>query len=186
MIPPHVQTASPRSSKRLRLAFAALALCMASACAQSPGPVAAPPASTSTSTSPAEDAAAAAFAGRWAYAQSCGWQHSAHLEFRATADGIRGAWSDGTRVGGENGELQGRLRDGKLFVRFCREADGKAPGICPNFDIETSYVVRNDGQLVWYREYGADGYRPYLTLHPAVAGADVPTDDDCPEDDAAH
>lgn len=182
MIPPHVQTASPRSSKRLRLAFAALALCMASACAQSPGLVAAPPASTST----AENAAAAEFAGRWAYAQSCGWQHSAHLEFRATADGIRGAWSDGTRVGGENGELQGRLRDGKLFVRFCREADGKAPGICPNFDIETSYVVRNDGQLVWYREYGADGYRPYLTLHPAVAGADVPTDDDCPEDDAAH
>ena len=181
VIPPHVPTASLRSPARLRLAFAALALCMASACAQSPGAVVAPPASTS----PAEKAAAATFAGRWAYVQSCGWQHSAHLEFKTTADGIRGAWSDGTRVGGESGELQGRLRDGKLFVRFCREADGKAPGICPDFDIETSYVVRNDGQLVWYREYGADGYRPYLTLHPAVAGADVPTDDDCPEDDAA-
>lgn len=181
MIPPKVQTASPRSPKRLRLAFAVLALCMASACAQSPRLVAAPPASTST----AENAAAATFAGRWAYAQSCGWQHSAHLEFRATADGIRGAWSDGTRVGGESGELQGRLRDGKLFVRFCREAEGKAPGICPDFDIEKSYFVRKDRQLVWYREYGADGYRPYLTLHSAVAGADVPTDDNCPEDAAA-
>lgn len=155
---------------------------MASACAQSPGPVAA---TAPASGSPAETPAATTFSGRWAYAQSCGWQHSAHLEFRATAEGIRGAWSDGTRVGGESGELQGRLRDGRLFVRFCREAEGTAPGICPDFDIEKSYVARKDGQLVWYREYGADGYRPYLTLHPAVAGADVPTDDDCPEDDAA-
>ena len=176
MIPPNVQTESLRSPTRLRLAFAVLALCMASACAQSSGPVAAAPDSAK---------ATATFAGRWAYAQSCGWQHSAHLEFRATADGIRGAWSDGTRVGGESGELQGRLRDGKLFVRFCREAEGKAPGICPDFDIEKSYFVRKDRQLVWYREYGADGYRPYLTLHSAVAGAEVPTDDDCPEDDAA-
>ena len=178
MIPPNVQTESLRSSTHLRLAFAVLALCMASACAQSPGPVAAAP-------SPDSAKATATFAGRWAYAQSCGWQHSAHLEFRATADGIRGAWSDGTRVGGESGELKGRLRDGKLFVRFCREAEGKAPGICPDFDIEKSYVVRKDRQLVWYREYGADGYRPYLTLHSAVAGAEVPTDDNCPEDAAA-
>lgn len=178
MVAQQIQAYPFRALPRLRRSVAVLALCMVSACAQFPGPAAA----TSSGAAAKETAA---FFGRWAYAQSCGWQHSAHLEFRTTADGIRGAWSDGTRVGGESGELQGRLRDGKLFVRFCRDAEGKAPGICPDFDIETSYVVRKDGQLVWYREYGADGYRQYLTLQPAIAGADVPTDDDCPDDDAA-
>jgi len=179
MISPHVQMHPFRSLAWLRLAFAALALCMASACAQSPGPVA-----SAASASGSRDAAAA-FAGRWAYAQSCGWQHSAELEFKATADGVRGTWSDGTRVGGDSGELRGTLRDGKLFVRFCRDADGKAPDACPNFGPEQSYVARKDEQLTWYRSNGAAGYRDYLTLHPVVAGAEIPTDDDCPDDEAA-
>ncbi len=175
---PNVQAASLRFPVCLRLAFVAMAVCMASACAQSPGPIAAAP-------SPDSSTAAAAFAGRWAYAQSCGWQHSAELEFNATADGIRGTWNDGTRVRGDSGELQGTLRDGKLFVRFCRDAGGNASDACPNFGEEQSYVARKDERLTWYRSNGAGGYREYLTLHPAVAGADVPTDDDCPEDDAA-
>lgn len=178
VIPPHVQTRSLRSLPWLRLASMALALCMVSACAQSPAPVAAAPATDSANE-------AAAFVGRWAYAQSCGWQHSAELEFKATADGVRGTWNDGTRVRGESGELRGTPRDGKLFVGFCRDADGKAPDACPNFGPERAYVVRKDKRLMWYRNDGADGYRTYLTLHPVVAGAEIPTDDDCPDDKAA-
>lgn len=179
MIPPQILQASPfRARPWLRLALAALALCMASACAQSPGPIAAAPASA-----PADGAAA--FAGRWMYAQSCGWQHSAELELKTTADGIRGTWNDGTRVRGDSGELRGTLRDGKLFVRFCRDAEDKASDACPNFSEEQSYVARKDERLTWYRSNGAGGYREYLTLHPVVASADVPTDDDCPEDEAA-
>jgi hypothetical protein len=180
VIPPHVQTASPRSSKRLRLAFAALALCMASACAQSPGLVASPPASTSA----AETAAAAAFAGRWAYAQSCGWQHSAELEFKTTAEGVRGTWSDGTRVRGEAGELSGEYRDGKMFLRFCRDDVAESdPEACPDFRAEDAYVVREAGNLIWYRASGADSYRRYLELSPVIVGQDIPKDDRCPEED---
>ena len=162
---------------RLRLAFAALALCMASACAQSPMPA---------SAAPAVDRAdpAAAFVGRWAYVQSCGWQHSAELEFAAAPDGIGGTWNDGTRVRGDSGELRGIPRDGKLFLRFCRDADGKMSDACPNFGPEQSYVARKGEQLAWYRNHGADGYREYLSLHRVVAGAAIPTDDVCPEDDA--
>ena len=179
MISSQLQTSPLRSLPWLRLAFAALALCMASACAQTPGPLAA--------ATPASDAAneAAAFAGRWAYAQSCGWQHSAELEFRSTAGGIRGTWSDGTRVRGESGELRGTSRDGKLFLRFCRDADGAGPDACPNFGAEQSYVARKGKQLMWYRSDGAAAYREYLTLHPVVDGAEIPSDDDCPDDEAA-
>lgn len=180
MIPPHVQTASFRFPARLRLAFAALALCMASACAQSPGPVAALPASTS----PAENAAAAAFAGRWAYAQSCGWQHSAHLELKTTAEGIRGTWSDGTRVRGEAGELSGEYRNGKIFLRFCRDDVVESdPEACPDFRAEDAYVVREAGNLIWYRASGAGSYRRYLELSPVIVGQDIPKDDRCPEED---
>jgi hypothetical protein len=179
VIPPHVQTSSFRSRPWLRLAFAALLLSMASACAQPRGPVASAPVPDSAN----ETTAAAAFAGRWAYAQSCGWQHSAELELRAAPDGIRGTWNDGTRVRGENGELIGSLRDGKLFLRFCRDADGQASDICPNFGPEESYIARKGEQLAWYRSHGVDGYRGYLDLHRVVAGAQLPTDDVCPEDD---
>ena len=178
MTPSHFQANPLRSLPWQRLGFAMFALCMASACAQSPGPIAAAPASH-----PAKGATA--FAGRWAYVQSCGWQHSAELEFETTADGIRGTWNDGTRVRGESGELRGSLRDGRVFVRFCREADGKGADVCPDFGPEQAYVVRKDERLIWYRSDGAAAYRKYLTLHPVVAGAEIPTDDDCPDDEAA-
>lgn len=178
MIPSQLQTSPLRPLLWLRLAFAALALCMASACAQSPGPVAAP--------APSSDSAkeTAAFAGRWAYAQSCGWQHSAELEFKATADGIRGTWSDGTRVRGEAGELSGEYRGGKLFLRFCRDDVAENdPGACPDFRAEDAYAVREAGNLIWYRASGANSYRRYLELHPVIAGQDIPKDNRCPEED---
>jgi hypothetical protein len=180
VIDPNVQAASLRFPACLRLAFVAMVVCMASACAQSPGPVAAPPASTSA----AETAAVAAFAGRWAYAQSCGWQHSAELELKTTAEGIRGTWSDGTRVRGEAGELSGEYRDGKMFLRFCRDDVAENdPEACPNYRAENAYAVREAGNLIWYRASGADSYRRYLEMHPVIAGQDIPKDDHCPEED---
>ncbi len=177
MIAQPIQTYPFRALPWLRRSAAVLALCMASACAQFPGPAAA----TSSGAAAKETAA---FFGRWAYAQSCGWQHSAHLELKTTAEGIRGTWSDGTRVRGEAGELSGEYRDGKIFLRFCRDDVAESdPEACPDFRAEDAYVVREAGNLIWYRASGADSYRRYLELSPVIAGQDIPKDDHCPEED---
>jgi hypothetical protein len=152
---PHFQ----RLPAWFRFMLAAWALCLAGGCAQSPGPAVW---DAVTRTSPR---AIDAPVGRWAYAQSCGWEHSAQLEVSAVSDGIRGIWSDGTRVRGDSGELRGTLRDGKWFLRFCSDADTEGQQTCPDFGAESSYVVPKDGRLKWYRKHGTDGYREYLSLH---------------------
>lgn len=171
-IPPHPQTNRLRTPSYLRLVFVALALCSAGAC---------------TSTGAASDSAKAAepFVGRWLYAQSCGWEHSADLMIHPGSGVLEGTWADGTRVRGDNGTLRGTPRDGKLFLRFCSDAEGEGTDICPNFGPEESYLVRKRGQLVWYRAYGADGYREYLTLDRFVLGDQVRYDDECPDDASA-
>lgn len=128
--------------------------------------------------------AAQAYVGTWRYVQTCGWQHSADLQFDTVADGIRGHWSDGHRAGGQSGELRGESREGKVFLRFCR--DDIAPGqadACPRFGAEAGYVVREGEALAWYRSSGAAGDQPYLRLHRVVEGRDVPVDDRCPDQD---
>lgn len=122
--------------------------------------------------------------GSWAYGQSCGWQHSASLEFLTESEGIvHGTWADGTRVRGESGELLGTWRDGKLFLRFCRiDVDDTDPQACPNYGAEDAYVVRSDRKVVWYRSGGGADYWKYLELHPYTEGTPIPVDDDCGED----
>lgn len=147
-------------------------------------------ASRTESAAPAGDPAAGGakaksqdVVGIWAYAQSCGWQHSADLDIaRVTGGGFGGRWSDGHRAGGQSGELRGELRDGKLYLRFCRDdlAAGQA-GACPDFGAESAYAVRNGERLEWFRSDGAEGYRHYLSMHPVVEGKAVPVDDRCAE-----
>ncbi len=172
LISPHARTNAFRAWPWLRLACVALALCMAGACA-----------STGAASDPAK--AAEPFVGRWLYAQSCGWEHSADLMIHPGSGVLEGSWADGTRVRGENGTLRGTPRDGKLFLRFCRDAEGEGADICPNFGPEESYLVRKRGQLVWYRAYGAEGYREYLTLDRFVLGDKAGYDDECPDDASA-
>jgi hypothetical protein len=151
-------------------------LCMLlSACAQPP---------VLSSPSSAIAATADAFVGRWAYVQSCGRQHSAELELvAASGGGIAGSWNDGTRVAGDDGELRGTLvGDGRLAVAFCStgaQAGGRR--VCPQFGPVDGYLARERDVLGWYRRQG-DTHTRYLTLHRVIAGTEIPTDDDCPEE----
>lgn len=130
--------------------------------------------------------AASEFAGSWGYRQSCGWQHSAHLELSASGAAVSGSWDDGTRNGGDSGRVSGALREGRLYLRFCSESvpAGKA-GACPEFGPESAYLASEDGALSWYRKSG-DSYQPYLKLHPAGDGRSVPDDTSGCEDAAAE
>ncbi|SFK98733.1 hypothetical protein SAMN04487938_2832 [Lysobacter sp. cf310] len=146
--------------------------------AAAPAPAAAP------AVAPVVAAPKQEFSGQWAYRQSCGWQHSAHLELVESGNGVSGRWDDGTRARGDNGQLQGELRDGRLYLRLCSEgeAGGKIP-TCPNYGEASAYLAREGAALGWYRKSG-DGYRPYLKLHPAGAGQAVPDDTSGCEEDA--
>ena len=178
MISPAVQENPLRSLPRLRATLAVLCLCLTAACAQSLAPAA-------TVMAPAQDEdSSSAFIGRWAYTQSCGLKHSAELELSAAVDGIHGAWNDGTRIRGDSGELRGALRADKLWLSFCRDMGTGDPEACPNFGPERAYATLDHGRLVWYRNYGTDGYREYLRLHRVIANAEIPTDDHCPEADS--
>ncbi|UHQ21731.1 hypothetical protein LVB77_13735 [Lysobacter sp. 5GHs7-4] len=121
-------------------------------------------------------ASVAEFAGDWGYRQSCGWQHSAHLELKAAGAAVTGSWDDGTQTSGDSGQLLGSLREGRLYLRFCSEdvAAGK-PGACPDFGRESDYLTREGDTLVWFRASGT-GHQPYLKLHPTDSGRAPPDD----------
>ncbi|RDZ28827.1 hypothetical protein DX914_06870 [Lysobacter silvisoli] len=157
--------------------------------AQASAPVAAsaaaPQAAAAAAPAPASADSKQAFSGQWAYRQSCGWQHTAHLDIAESGNSASGSWDDGTRANGDSGQLQGELRDGRLYLRLCSEgqASGKIAA-CPNFGEASAYVVREGAILAWYRKSG-EAYRPYLKLHPAGAGQTVPDDTTGCEEDAA-
>jgi hypothetical protein len=177
MISTRAQAIPFRASTGLRAVLAIFALCLMAACAQSPGPAAS--AQAPGSADPVD-----VFVGRWAYVQSCGWQHSAELELVAAGDAVQGTWSDGTRVGGDDGELRGTLRDGHLYLAFCSSGPQAGGSVCPQFGAQgDAYLAREGDTLAWHRRQGTASTR-YLTLHRVVAGVEIPTDDDCPDTDA--
>jgi hypothetical protein len=162
----------------LHAVSAVFALCLTAACAQSPGPAA--------SGRTPEHGTASDFVGRWAYVQSCGWQHSAELELvakgdDAKGDDIRGTWNDGTRAAGDDGELRGTLRDGRLYLAFCSSGSQAGGSVCPQFGAQDGYLLREGKTVGWYRDQGGASTR-YLTLHRVVEGVEIPVDDQCPDD----
>lgn len=130
-------------------------------------------------TSPAM--AAAGFQGDWAYHQTCGWRHAAGVSLKVRDGKVTGNWSDGSARGiGEQGSLQGDIRDGKLYVHFCTDSpEQMASDVgCTNFDTtQTDYFVLRGDQLDWYRQ--SDDNAKYLTLHRKIAGKKTPTDNHC-------
>lgn len=158
------------------------------ASAQASAPAAASAAASPPAAAAAPEPAASKheFSGQWGYRQSCGWQHTAHLDIAQSATGASGSWDDGTRADGDSGRLQGELRDGRLYLRLCSEgAAGGKIAACPDYGEASAYVVREGATLAWYRKSG-EAYRPYLKLHPAGAGQTVPDDTAGCEEDAAE
>lgn len=116
------------------------------------------------------------YAGGWAYAQSCGMEHSARLDLEAAGDGrVNGLWNDGTRVSGESGRVSGRVNGDRLDLNFC--ADEEAD--CPLPTGRPDAFLRREGQkMAWYRSSG-DRHDRYLILHPVRGEASPPLDTSC-------
>ncbi|MFO3707295.1 hypothetical protein ACI6Q5_20505 [Xanthomonas codiaei] len=73
------------------------------------------------------------FANKWASATACGSGHFLSMELEQQNAHVTGAWSEGTNARGGGGKLQGDVRSGQLYVRYCSD-DGEAGyAACPNF-----------------------------------------------------
>ncbi len=123
------------------------------------------------------------FEGHWLYAQPCGWQHGAELRLLQTGSVVKGSWSDGHRVKVWGGELQGNVRGGKLFIRFCSDgAWGDESHVCPELGSESAYFVRQGEALVWYTKK-EEAFGEYVTLHRIAKGKHLPKDNKCPNEE---
>jgi hypothetical protein len=108
------------------------------------------------------------FEGDWYYGSDCDFGHYVTLGLKRAGQRYSGHWSDGTRVRGSQGELQGEVGKGELLVQRCDDGTevGGAPD-CPKFGEAHDVLVRTGNSLVWSRVY--DGKRtPYVTLHRAA------------------
>ncbi|OZI61898.1 hypothetical protein CAL28_21905 [Bordetella genomosp. 11] len=125
---------------------------------------------------------AAGFQGDWVYQQTCGWRHAAGVSLKVRDGKATGNWSDGSGRGiGEQGSLQGDIRDGKLYAHFCTDSpEQMASDVgCTNFDTtQADYFVLRGDQLDWYQPWGKKNVK-YLTLHRKIAGKRTPTDNRC-------
>jgi len=120
------------------------------------------------------------FVGEWAYAQGCDRKHTATLRIQHESERkVAGTWDDGTMTSGSDGALIGGIRDGKLYLRFCRNTQQQGRDSCPAFAAEDSYLVRDGNRLVWYRKYGKTEYVEYLRLHHVTQGQPPPLDNNC-------
>ncbi|MFC4275100.1 hypothetical protein [Achromobacter aloeverae] len=122
-------------------------------------------------TDAAPAAGLAQLEGKWSYASDCNFGHYAEMEVKPDGSGksATGTWSDGTRTGGEAGDLSGRLEGDKLYVLLCTEDDMHDGGKCAIGDRKNvgGYLRREGKKLAWYRliGQGADAkYEKYLEL----------------------
>lgn len=114
------------------------------------------------------------FSGLWSYRKDCGFGHMASLDIRQEARLLVGSWSDGTRVGGDAGQLRGDVNEKGASVQFCSEVAQPPDVACPAYQDE-GYLKRVGEQLVWYRLSGGKSV-PYLTLDRIAPGGETPVD----------
>ncbi|MXV11149.1 hypothetical protein DYQ93_08955 [Xanthomonas sp. LMG 8992] len=122
------------------------------------------------------------FSGEWAYAKRCDLGHYLSLHLKQHGDRVTGDWSEGTNVRGSDGQLQGQVRGGRLYVRYCSDDGERGYATCPAFSGPEDQFQLENGQLVRYEKYGSD-YRRTVALYPDIEGKEVPFDQQCADQD---
>lgn len=154
----------------------AAAACLAAACsgkttgAAAQGAASAP---TAVLNAPAAVVASRAeFVGPWSFATRCNSGHYVTLDIDFNRGNVTGAWSDGTDIRGNDGDLRGLVRGDRLIVQRCAKAveSGGEP-VCPSFEKSHDYFVRQGLKLVWFQ---TDGGTPmqYVLLKKGDSKAD--------------
>jgi hypothetical protein len=124
------------------------------------------------------------FNGKWIYEQTCGPQQVASVRLSQKGSDVTGEWSDGsTRGSGVYGQLKGKLKNNRLFVRYCGGDESAGYGICPKYAAEVSdYFVRQGKDLVWYKKTNKKlglEYERYLVLYSTINDNSTIVDSHC-------
>jgi hypothetical protein len=137
-------------------------------------------AATAAKTPPAQR-----FGGHWTYSNDCQFGHYVDIDLVQNGASVTGSWSDGTRVEGWDGLLNGNIRDGKLHAKYCGTEANSGHAVCPGYDAnESDYFARRGHDLVWYKSvgHGADrSFEKYAVLHPSAKGEHEAVAGDCPD-----
>ncbi|MEA9740011.1 hypothetical protein VDF74_13725 [Xanthomonas campestris pv. raphani] len=129
-----------------------------------------------SNASPPASAVGAKFAKKWVYATQCDSGHFLSLDLHQQNSHVTGDWSEGTDARGGGGKLEGDVRNGKLYVRYCSD-DGEAGyEACPKFSGEEDHFVLEQGNLVRYQKFGAE-YKRDVLLRPDVQGQQIPAEE---------
>ncbi|SOO11267.1 MULTISPECIES: hypothetical protein [Xanthomonas] len=128
------------------------------------------------SASPAASAMDANLAKKWAYATRCDSGHFLSVDLHQQKNHVAGEWSEGTNARGGGGKLEGDMRNGKLYVRYCSDDGGAGYDACPTFSGEEDYFVLEQGALVRYQKFGSE-YKRDVALRPDVEGQQIPAEE---------
>lgn len=104
------------------------------------------------------------FTGTWEYGKKCGFGHFVTISLKQSGDSASGTWSEGTMVKGSDGQLTGKLRGNRLYVRYCGRDEASGYTVCPEFDAESDYLIRVGDSLIRFRMFGT-AYRKDISLH---------------------
>ncbi|WP_158883732.1 hypothetical protein [Rhodanobacter sp. L36] len=137
-------------------------------------------------TAHAKDAASKTFDGSWEYRSDCQFGHYVQLDLKQKDAVVTGDWSDGTRVEGWDGSLEGRISGSRLYARYCSTEANGGHAVCPSYDPDGSdYFARQNRDLIWFRSIGKGAeksFEKYVVLHPFIKGKRRPADTKCPSD----
>lgn len=128
--------------------------------------------SCSTAVS-AQRSAPGMFAGKWSYAKTCDSGHYVNLILNQRGGHVCGEWSAGTDIRGGDGRLDGKVRGGRLYVRYCSTDGEEGYEVCPRLGSEEDYFELKDGVLQRFVKSGST-YRHDISLHPEVPGRPAP------------
>jgi hypothetical protein len=125
----------------------------------------------------AQSSAPGIFAGNWSYAKTCGSGHYVNLTLNQRGGHVSGEWSAGTDIRGGDGQLEGQIRGGRLYVRYCSTGGEEGYEVCPRFGGDEDYFELEGGVLKRFVKYGT-AYRQDISLHSYAPGEPVRLDND--------
>ena len=111
-----------------------------------------------------ESPGSGSFTGTWEYGKKCGFGHFVTISLKQSGDSVSGTWSEGTMVKGSDGQLTGKLRGNRLYARYCGHDEASGYSLCPEFDAESDYFVRQGSSLTRFQKFGHD-YRKDIVLY---------------------
>lgn len=99
--------------------------------------------------------------GGWGYATQCNQGHFIAITLRKQGDRFVGSWSDGTLLGGSDGDIEVEADSGRFIAKRCGSDKSSGLPPCPRLENVGDHFRVKHGSLYWYQ---APDNEPYAIL----------------------